>query len=101
MPKISWNHLIAWFLFFFQIDHQSDDRGDSADLIDEPFVNYQERMTRAMKELTRKGHDMVRGKELMKLMSRIEHNLVTNFAKIVIFCNSQNLHIFHKICSSC
>ena len=28
-------------------------------MIDEPFVNYQERMTRAMKELTKKGHDMV------------------------------------------
>ena len=26
----------------------------------EPFVNYQERMTRGMKELTRKAHDMVR-----------------------------------------
>ena len=29
-------------------------------MIDEPFVNYQERMTSAMKELTRKGHEMVR-----------------------------------------
>lgn len=28
-------------------------------MVDEPFVNYQERMTRAMKELTRKGQDMV------------------------------------------
>ncbi|XP_073240951.1 talin-like [Porites lutea] len=37
----------------------SDDRAESADVIDEPFVNYQERMTRAMKELTRRGHDMV------------------------------------------
>ena len=54
---------ISWIPFRFvclQIDRPlSDDRVDTADLIDEPFVNYQERMTRAMKELTRKAHDMV------------------------------------------
>lgn len=43
-------------MLFSQIDQP---RADGADVIDEPFVNYQERMTRAMKELSKKAHDMV------------------------------------------
>ena len=38
-------------------------------MIDEPFVNYQERMTRAMKELTKKGHDMVSKTENLEFVS--------------------------------
>lgn len=38
-------------------------------MIDEPFVNYQERMTRAMKELTKKGHDMVSKTEHMEFVT--------------------------------
>lgn len=34
-------------------------RADGFEGIDEPFVNYQEKMTRGMKELTKKAHDMV------------------------------------------
>lgn len=37
----------------------NDVRVESGEVIDEPFVNYQERMTRTMKELTKKAHDMV------------------------------------------
>lgn len=45
--------------FLRQIDQPLvNDRGDG-EVIDEPFVNYQERMTRAMKELTRSAQDMV------------------------------------------
>lgn len=50
------------FFFYFQVSRPlNDGRLESAEHIDEPFVNYQERMTQAMKELTRKAHDMVRG----------------------------------------
>lgn len=51
---------VLFWTFGSQIDQPLiNDRGDVGDVIDEPFVNYQERMTRAMKELTKKGHDMV------------------------------------------
>ena len=51
------------------MDQPQNDRVDPADVIDEPFVNYQERMTRAMKELTKKGHDMVSKTEHIAFVS--------------------------------
>ena len=51
--------LVLFVLFFSRQIPVSDAVADSA-VVNEPFVNYQERMTRAMRELIKKSQDMVR-----------------------------------------
>ena len=66
-----WLHLMTFFIkilpsfiqflcFVVVVISQIDQPLVNDRVDDEPFVNYQERMTRAMKELTKKAHDMVR-----------------------------------------